>query len=182
MSDISIARWRCPSTLNCGSDTSFDTPTELGPSFHLYRMSRIVYPTVAQRIGSRDVQGATRAAVVSRARWEGGGARRGRARWGGRRYYLLQRSLPVVRATTVARCRWPSTRNCGNCTSLLMPTLDAPSFQTYSMSVIVYPTPGTCQTQNAITHATKDRAVAQRNEPVEARDDPAVMIEKYIEQ
>lgn len=76
MSDISIARWRCPSTLNCGSDTSFDTPTELGPSFHLYRMSRIVYPTVAQRIGSRDVQGATRAAVVSRARWEGGGAAR----------------------------------------------------------------------------------------------------------
>lgn len=43
---ISIARCRWPSTLNCGSDTSLDTPTELGPSFHLYRMSLIVYPTV----------------------------------------------------------------------------------------------------------------------------------------
>ena len=32
---ISIARWRCPNTLNCGRDTSSDTPTELGPSFHL---------------------------------------------------------------------------------------------------------------------------------------------------
>lgn len=32
---ISIARWRCPNTLNCGRDTSLDTPTELGPSFHL---------------------------------------------------------------------------------------------------------------------------------------------------
>jgi hypothetical protein len=32
---ISIARWRWPKTLNCGRLTSLDTPTELGPSFHL---------------------------------------------------------------------------------------------------------------------------------------------------
>lgn len=32
---ISIALCRCPRTLNCGRETSFDTPTELGPSFHL---------------------------------------------------------------------------------------------------------------------------------------------------
>lgn len=32
---ISIALWRCPNTLNWGSDTSLETPTEFGPSFHL---------------------------------------------------------------------------------------------------------------------------------------------------
>lgn len=39
---ISMARCRCPNTLNWGSDTSLETPTEFGPSFHLYRISRIV--------------------------------------------------------------------------------------------------------------------------------------------
>lgn len=39
---ISMALCLCPSTLNWGSDTSLDTPTELGPSFHLYRISRMV--------------------------------------------------------------------------------------------------------------------------------------------
>lgn len=43
---ISIARCRCPRTLNWGRETSLLTPTLFGPSFHLYRISRIVYPTV----------------------------------------------------------------------------------------------------------------------------------------
>lgn len=42
---ISMALCLCPRTLNWGSDTSWETPTELGPSFHLYRISRMVYPT-----------------------------------------------------------------------------------------------------------------------------------------
>lgn len=40
-----MARCRWPNTLNWGRDTSLDTPTEFGPSFHLYRISLIVYPT-----------------------------------------------------------------------------------------------------------------------------------------
>jgi len=42
---ISMARWRWPRTLNWGRETSLLTPTLFGPSFHLYRMSLIVYPT-----------------------------------------------------------------------------------------------------------------------------------------
>lgn len=59
--------------------------------------------------------------------------------------------LPVVSVTTLARCRWPSTRNCGSCTSLLIPTLFTPSFQWYRMSLIVYPTPETCQTHKTLS-------------------------------
>lgn len=43
---ISKALILCPKTLNCGRDTSLETPTDLGPSFHLYRISLMVYPTV----------------------------------------------------------------------------------------------------------------------------------------
>ena len=32
-------------TLNWGSETSLETPTDPAPAFHLYRMSDIVYPT-----------------------------------------------------------------------------------------------------------------------------------------
>lgn len=42
---ISMVLCRCPRTLNCGKDTSFETPTDVGPLFHLYLMSLIVYPT-----------------------------------------------------------------------------------------------------------------------------------------
>ena len=42
---ISTARCRWPRTLNCGRETSPLTLTLVGPSFHLYRMSLIVYPT-----------------------------------------------------------------------------------------------------------------------------------------
>lgn len=59
--------------------------------------------------------------------------------------------LPVVSVTTVARCRCPSTRNWGSCTSLLIPTLVCPSFQWYRMSLIVYPTPETCQTHKTLS-------------------------------
>lgn len=43
---ISIALILWPKTLNWGRDTSLETPTDLGPSFHLYRISLMVYPTV----------------------------------------------------------------------------------------------------------------------------------------
>lgn len=64
--------------------------------------------------------------VCTRAEGDGvgGGAMDGQC-WDSRRCDWL----PVVSVTTVARCRWPSTRNCGSCTSLLIPTLDNPSFQ-----------------------------------------------------
>lgn len=44
---ITVSRCRCPSTRNCGSSTSLLIATLFGPAFHLYRISRIVYPTNA---------------------------------------------------------------------------------------------------------------------------------------
>lgn len=43
--EISKAFCRYPMTLNWGSETSLETPTDPAPAFHLYRMSDIVYPT-----------------------------------------------------------------------------------------------------------------------------------------
>ena len=40
-----VCRCLCPSTRNCGSSTSLEMPTDCRPEFHLYRISRIVYPT-----------------------------------------------------------------------------------------------------------------------------------------
>ena len=44
LASIVFCLW--PRTLNCGRETSPDTWTELSPSFHLYLMSAIVYPTI----------------------------------------------------------------------------------------------------------------------------------------
>lgn len=46
----------------------------------------------------------------------------------------------MVKFITVCLCLWPSTRNCGNSTSLLIPTLFDPEFHLYRISLIVYPT------------------------------------------
>ena len=43
-----VCRCLCPSTRNCGSSTSFEMPTDCRPEFHLYRISRIVYPTAGK--------------------------------------------------------------------------------------------------------------------------------------
>lgn len=86
--------------------------------------------------------------VCTRAEGDGVGCRA----WIGNAYTAnLANRLPVVRVTTVARCRCPRTRNCGSCTSLLMPTLISPSFQWYRMSLMVYPTPETCQTHRTLS-------------------------------
>lgn len=44
-----VCRCLCPSTRNCGSSTSFEMPTDCRPEFHLYRISRIVYPTAEKK-------------------------------------------------------------------------------------------------------------------------------------
>lgn len=57
--------------------------------------------------------------------------------------------LPVLRLIMVALCRWPSTRNCGSSTALLMPTLFGPEFHLYWISLIVYPTNPAARTDKA---------------------------------
>lgn len=90
----------------------------------------------------------------------GGGAMDGQC-WDSRRCDWL----PVLSVTTVARCRWPSTRNCGSCTSLLIPTLDNPSFQWYRISLIVYPTPETCQTHKTLSLTLRSIAYPSPTRP-----------------
>lgn len=59
---------------------------------------------------------------------------------------------------SVVFCLWPKTRNCGNWTSLLIPTLVGPVCHLYVMSFIVYPTIPATKTIKTVTENLPDRS------------------------